>query len=412
MDKTDQLLAQAGLPRSFCAMPWTHMQINTRGRIRPCCIYDGSEDFSSSLQGDLDPDQAINSSDFRDLRQRLLAGQKPQGCRRCWQQEESGIDSYRQSHLKDYTADELRSMAVTDQQGAVHDFQMHFFDFRLRNICNLKCRMCGPNNSSRIAAEYDQLGWDYEPNLPDDRVRQWYDAMMAKIHQARKVYFAGGEPLLMDTHYAVLVALLAADRRDVRLAYATNLTQLRYKRHSVLDLWPEFSDVTVRVSIDHVDHKAAYLRHGAEWQDIEQNIAAVRAACPKINLCSKTVVTVMNLLDLPEICDRLLQLIPDARPGSIDLWPADWPAHLDVRSAPISLKQMADQRLLAWCDQHASDRHSDLVQRMRAVIDWMWSADLSAQHAHALIPYMQQLDQLRDEDMSSVLPEVAAAYAR
>jgi uncharacterized Fe-S cluster-containing radical SAM superfamily protein len=102
------------------------------------------------------------------------------------------------------------------------DFQtlkIQFLDFRNSNLCNMKCRSCGPIFSSSWAEE---LGNTIVLN------QQATDFDSLDLTNCEKIYFAGGEPLLNYQHYELLQRLIDLGRDPV-LIYSTNLSSLKYK---------------------------------------------------------------------------------------------------------------------------------------------------------------------------------------
>ena len=81
-----------------------------------------------------------------------------------------GTWTMRQSHNKrrgldyvDYIVD------VSNDDGSLKEFEMKYMDIRFSNLCNMKCRSCGPACSSQWAQEFmDQRGEEvlkeYFPN--------------------------------------------------------------------------------------------------------------------------------------------------------------------------------------------------------------------------------------------------------
>ena len=96
----------------FCVLPWISLEASPVGTVRPCCLADdelvddAGEKFSL-LSADFS--QIQNSKSMRDLRQQFLLEQKPQTCRKCWNEERAGRTSKRM-----HTLDRLKHI-ITDQ---------------------------------------------------------------------------------------------------------------------------------------------------------------------------------------------------------------------------------------------------------------------------------------------------------
>ena len=154
----------------------------------------------------------------------------------------------------------------TSADGHYDDVNMIYWDIRFSNLCNLSCRSCGSMFSS---------------NWYDDQVALWgkpdhakvtyagttkmdaYDQLVEYLPVVEQVYFAGGEPLIMEEHYKILKELIRLGKADtVRLIYNTNFTRQAYKDLNVFDYWPEFKDVSVGASLDAMGPRAELMRNG------------------------------------------------------------------------------------------------------------------------------------------------------
>ena len=65
-----------------------------------------------------------------------------------------------------------------------------------------------------------------------DNFMEEFDPMLEHIEQ---IYWAGGEPILMDEHWGIMNRLVEMGKTDIRIFYNTNFTTLEYKGQSVLD---------------------------------------------------------------------------------------------------------------------------------------------------------------------------------
>jgi organic radical activating enzyme len=111
-----------------------------------------------------------------------------------------------------------------------------------------------------------------------------------------QVYFAGGEPLIMEEHYKILKALVDIGKaKEVRLIYNTNFTKLSYKKLNVLDLWPEFEDVSVGASLDAMGPRAELIRNGTVWKDIEKNREDMLKKCPQVDFYVSATLSAFNV---------------------------------------------------------------------------------------------------------------------
>ena len=73
----------------ICILPWVSVETSPLGEIKPCClaidpVVDNDGNVLKLSNSTLT--EAYNSNYMRDLRQSFLNGEKPETCKRCWQE--------------------------------------------------------------------------------------------------------------------------------------------------------------------------------------------------------------------------------------------------------------------------------------------------------------------------------------
>ena len=101
-----------------------------------------------------------------------------------------------------------------------------------------------------------------------------FDPMLEHIEQ---IYWAGGEPIMMDEHWAIMNRLVEMGKTDIRIFYNTNFTTLKYKKHNVLDLWKNFDHISVGASLDAEGVRGEYQRKGTVWADVVKQHRATKS---------------------------------------------------------------------------------------------------------------------------------------
>ena len=122
-----------------------------------------------------------------------------------------------------------------------------------------------------------------------------YEQLIEYLPMVEQIYFAGGEPLIMEEHYKILQALIDIGKADeVRLLYNTNFTRQSYKKLNVFDIWPEFKDVSVGASLDAMGPRAELMRNGTLWSDVEKNREDMLKKCPNVDFYISPTVGIFN----------------------------------------------------------------------------------------------------------------------
>ena len=141
-----------------------------------------------------------------------------------------------------------------------------FIDFRNSNLCNLKCRTCGPRYSSAWARE---LG--LESTFVETNVDEYLSDVLT--NNIEEIYFAGGEPMMNSDHWRLIESLIEMGLApSISLQYSTNLTIIDYKDKNVFDLWKHFKKVTVLVSVDATGTAFENIRSNASWTTLDKNL--------------------------------------------------------------------------------------------------------------------------------------------
>lgn len=395
-------LLNAGLPTSFCPMPWIHAYADPKGDVRPCCWYDGTLPGSPNLAGMDSMADVMHSAGMAATRAAFLGGDTPDACLGCRRRENEGQYSKRMKAMDSVSDAELLAMSMGERSGHIQSYTLRHFDFRFDNTCNFKCRTCGPVNSSRIEAE------DRSQGLPAatggfDR-SAWHDEFLRHVGDARSVYFAGGEPLIMESTYDVLEALITAGNTSAAISCSTNLSQLSNHGRRILDLWRHFPDITVSISLDHHGDKASYIRHGTDWDQIAANYRLLRSGCPHARIQIDCVVSVLNVLDITEIVERF-RMTFDHLP--INFLPIMGKTHFQPSNLPYEAKKTALARINDWCNGNPHDH--EMIARMRSVADHINQAGRQ-DSPRKFMEQINRLDALRGESLRASLPELARFY--
>jgi MoaA/NifB/PqqE/SkfB family radical SAM enzyme len=234
--------------------PWIHLHAYPTGEVHPCC----HAEWKNPPVGNAKTHtlkEIWNSPAQRKLRTDMLTEQPNPACDRCYEQEQSGFFSGRKSANKHF-GHQIHKIHATTPDGTVDQFEMTYWDIRFSNLCNLRCRTCGPTFSSQWYQDQTQLAgpeWARQNrvlNIAGRDKNDMWEQLIPHLDHVEKIYFAGGEPLLMEEHYNILDELERRGRFDVKLIYNTNFTEVKLKDRLVFDYWKKFTSVAVGASLD------------------------------------------------------------------------------------------------------------------------------------------------------------------
>ena len=286
--------------KHFCMMPWVHMHMWPAGYTYPCCMSDPDLPIGNTQTQSLQ--EIWNGEELRNIRMNMLQDKPSKECRRCYELEENGMSTLRTGSIGNY-AHHWDKVEATADDGSAGDVNMAYMDIRFSNLCNLKCRSCGPQFSSSWFEDHKQIyGKLDHPKILKvrDDMLNFMDELDPLLESVERVYWAGGEPLITDEHYRILDKWIAMGKRDVKMDYTTNFTQMRYKRKTAFEYWNAFDTVRVAASLDANHARGEYLRKNMDWAQVVQNRRDMIEQCPHVYFELTPTVSVYNVLNLPD----------------------------------------------------------------------------------------------------------------
>ena len=257
---------------TFCLAPWYSLNVNSYGKLAPCCEFKEQNYYFNQLE------EYFYSDSMKNLRQDLLAGIKNTNCDKCWKTERNGGDSLRL--ITNRTLGRGNDFNIINQIKNPKISNIKSFDLQLGNLCNLKCVMCSPSRSSQLLAEvnlnpilkdksklnYSQKDFNW-PKGSD--FKEWCDR---HLPQSIHIKFTGGEPFLIPWINDVLNAIPDSNKKKCILHFTTNLTVINEK---IFDIFEKFKEVWISASVEGIGRTYEYLRFGHTWNELSDNIKKI-----------------------------------------------------------------------------------------------------------------------------------------
>ena len=281
------------MSKVFCDKPFNHNYIHTNGKMRLCCttIQDLPTDNKYNL---FDANKHTiedywNSNRMKEIRRKMIAGEKIRDCERCYRQEEQGAESLRST----FGMDDFIKKTTADgfYQESADTMQIQF-----GNICNLKCKMCSQMYSHMHGMETRDIGkddpewlhWVKEQGANVNNwtnelgvKQEWYknkivkDNMFEHISRnIRHLVVIGGEPTLIPEFYELFDY---CDKQgtlgDKIVTIVTNLTNTNPRLTNWL---PKLKAWTVWASVDGVGERTEYIRYPSKWDKVLESLEFYR----------------------------------------------------------------------------------------------------------------------------------------
>jgi MoaA/NifB/PqqE/SkfB family radical SAM enzyme len=337
--------------------PFTGLATREDGAVKACC-----RSHPVGYIQDQTLEEIWNNDTMKRIRQQVLAGNRPSECAPCFNLEDKGVESLRQRHIAGVIPEARITLypnaLATMRENFTMPFEIPTIEIKMNNLCNLKCRMCNPMDSTswndwqEVEEHYKKEDNFLVQKIVDLNLKSkpfldsfvdspnWWQSFEKLLPYFRRVEFAGGEPLMDPTHYKIL-DMLAPYGDNIEIKYATNLTMLGKSNRTVWQYWPKFKSVAVNVSIDGIWDSYEYVRGNASWVELINNIRQIQTIPNISRIVGAVAVQVSNVL----ILDKMIEYFLDKLGIVFYTNMVQYPNVLSAQVLPLPLKALAIMRL-------------------------------------------------------------------
>ena len=475
---------------SYCPVPWTSFSINNNGQYRMCvqanthrktrgvCRKDNNEIMTAD---NASINEARNCKLLKDVRSSMLKGERHPVCQRCNEEEDAGQQSrrvvdrrrYEQRALREgqielqcpswekplvedktlqsFTIDDAKNLTKSD--GSI-DFSSPILhtDIRLGNLCNLKCRMCGPTESSPWKDDwYNAFGWNrFRHDAADDKYLylkkdkqgqicidgfdpySWHERgdifnqIVENAPNIEMIHISGGEPTIAKANYELLQKFIDTGRsKRIALDYNTNLVNIPDK---AFELWKHFRLVELGGSVDGIKDVNEYIRFPSNWKKIEKTVHKIDQI-PNINGWFTTTVQVFNVLNIPELIEWTIEqnfkrFNINGKHMFFSMHHLHNPLYYNIRCLPERIKLLVQSKYESFLERFPKlieqrkvwKHYENIVDNdyvidvttncLNSILKYMWAQDESY-HIREFIDRTEALDKYRSQNFRESLPEIA-----
>lgn len=405
---------------SFCVYPWFHQNIDSRGEVTLCCR------SNISLGHAKDIDEVWNGEEIKEIREKMLRGERTPHCNTCYHHEKIGRKSNRQLATEVWYPEAMWGPNI--EESLRNNFEVtktpSRIDLKFGNLCNLTCRMCSGKYSSQINKDIAALR-KMDPTRADEfGVKQtggefnWYEnphfweIMDRYIPELLQLDITGGEPTLVDQNMIMLnrcIELGYAGR--IKLSLNTNLTNLK---PAFLDAITKFKKVTVNCSLDGMGSVQEYIRYPSKWSVVEKNLITLFKMSRTTNIAVNvsTVAQLYNVLQMPEFIDHIMHLYNEyGNPSKLmkhQIAPVMWPTYYSLSNLPRPMKDAIVSMSKDWLETHTDNMYEDGLYR-NLFETFINQCEMDGTHpvtATTLLRRADFEDQNKKVSMSDSIPEV------
>lgn len=441
------------MSKTFCPIPWNFQAIRNNGDIRVCCQanittnkgvvrHENGKPFNAAVDS---LDDARNATLMKDIRMNMMAGKWSDECRRCKEEEEHGLNSRRTYEITNWAASLDAVARATEADGTINTalLPVIYYDLRFGNMCNLACRMCGPEDShtwfeqwskftgsesfddthGKVILIRNDVGRLTTPDYDWHGSETFWQQIEDNISNIQKVYMAGGEPLLIERHYEFLNKCVAKNvAKNIKLEYNTNGTLLPNK---VTELWKHFKEVGLGVSIDGIGDVVEYQRWPAKWSQLSSNLEkfnSLAESSSNIRVWLAVTVTAYNVL---HIADMVEWKILDSNLHNINrtsyrpvITPhlAHRPETVNIRILPSGIKNAIVNRYTeSLANLRSKGVSNDLITAAESIYTGISAYMLAANwesRMNEFVEFTNFLDVERNQDITKIVPMLTPYFKK
>lgn len=405
--------------KNFCVLPWVHFHAWPDKRVLPCCVADSNMPVGK-ISDDQDILEMMNSPEYKKMRLAMLNDEPVEACKRCYDLELIGTWTMRQSHNKRKGLEYVDYITKnTNKDGSLSDFEMKYMDIRFSNLCNMKCRSCGPSCSSQWAQEFqDNRGEEmFKKYFPNQKIvvnnnddQKFMAKLKPYLKDVTEVYFAGGEIIITPEHYECLDYWVENGLTDqVELTYTTNFSSLRYKKNvDLIEYWKKFPKLKIWASLDAHGKVAECIRKGTDWAKIEENIRIVKEQVPHAEFQITPTISLWNVFTFPDFFDYMIEqgFIDTKSSPRFNIATNPWYANIMVMPASV-------KRRLAELYRVYQNRYKDNIEIHNGFKMIIYNLTVGEENKGGIREFIQfndELDKFRDEKLIDVIPELKEVY--
>lgn len=335
---------------TMCYAKWAQVSLHLTNGKTHSCYHPPTHDINVE-EIKHDP-AALHNTQFKQReRDKMLRGERPEGCSYCWRIEDAGGTSDRIYRSGEYWAQNARKDIITSTR--TNKMNPRYVEVNFNQACNFKCVYCSPHLSTTWEEEIKEFG-PYTVNTENgvskhnDIIHLEKDGLMPKrtaqkdnpyvqafwqwwpeLYKTLEVFrMTGGEPLMDVNTFKVLDYIYENPNAWLELSITTNACPPRE------ELWTKFMDkvrkleqiqiwegerfnpgsgnhwyvnmavknLALFVSVDSIGEQAEYARTGLDFEILNRNVHEFLSETVNTTV---TFINTFNILSMNRFTDYL-----------------------------------------------------------------------------------------------------------
>lgn len=275
---------------TFCLAKWYHVNIYLQtGETHSCYHPPPHKIDPKKLLSN--PSALHNTQQKKEERRAMLRGEKPDGCRYCWNIEELGGNHVSDRHIRNGSIFTPERLQEVREKGWEFDVNPEYVEISFGNECQMSCVYCHPKASSSWHKEIKQHG-PYSSSQIHRQDIDWFDVYKEENNPYVAAWWrwwpelapnlnilriTGGEPLIHTSTWRLFDHLDSNPQPKLDINLNSNLSvkpslvDRLISKTSELHASGKMKWFDLYTSMDTWGPKAAYIRNGLDLELWERN---------------------------------------------------------------------------------------------------------------------------------------------
>jgi MoaA/NifB/PqqE/SkfB family radical SAM enzyme len=382
--------------------------INYKPNDRICACPRGHGKLAS-FGNSVKPSDFFNNEEFKNLRKALQNEEWIPHCHSCMEREKRGVESYRQKVSKG------KAISRPALDGSIDYKDLTYIELRFSNACNLSCRHCSPEYSSKWASlikntslteldekhkikpfveKYTGLNWTLK------QVDEFITDLVDNFPNITYFDIGGGEPLYQKQFWHFLENIVKHPNiANMSITITSNFnTEADYTR--LADLLNQFKESKIRISIDGGKNTYKYFR-GGDWNTIVENLNTFREKNSITELEATNTISMYQILDFDDCVYSMLELPVDRLHNTV----VQYPTYLSPKALKDRLTVIANLEQLQKDIQtlnYSSEKIRTAEKMIRTIREEIITSKFNKKDFDAFVYYTNRMDQIQTTNFKEV----------
>ena len=284
MNESD-LMKEEIVSKTYCPLPFNSLYVHPTNMASVCCAFQKytETDNLPNIKDYKNLGDHLNHPFIKDIQQKMLKGEKVEGCESCYYAEEHGYQSLREREIHTWHIETFREFTPPDLENP----KLEYMEMTFGNYCNLACRTCDSNLSHSWIDDEAELKKRRLMDSKDDIILTLItgeDEGLIKTGQTKRINIekewhsddfkdlqyikiTGGEPMLHPDFPKFMEQL---QQENINCIIFTNASWVPKKR--IFDMLKNFKRLDVFLSVDGTGDVQEYMRHNSKWDTTNKSV--------------------------------------------------------------------------------------------------------------------------------------------